>query len=303
MTDIYRQKIRQLDFTLLLILQGLLRHRRTVDVAAELGLSQPAISHALRRLREIFGDPLFMRRPHGLDPTQHALLLAPIIDALIRDVSEALNTAVHFDPMTTTRNFRVGAPEHLSALVAAPLVRLFEREAPHARFTLLPMIGDDALQAVQHDQLDLALGQFRQRDVGLTREVLYLDEYALVLRRAHPQVQRSLTRKDLAKLSYIVVSPTGAQSILTDEEFRSQGVSRRIVATVSRFQNAFEVVRSTNTAVVAPRRLADAYTKPYRLAVFELPIKLRRIHIQMMQRSNPDPGLDWLTGLIRAVLA
>jgi LysR family transcriptional regulator, mexEF-oprN operon transcriptional activator len=222
---------------------------------------------------------------------------------LLRSASEAIGTALHFDPVTTTRDFRVGAPEHLSSLVAAPLVRFFEKEAPNARFSLRPVIGDEALQSVQHDQLDLAIGQFRRRDIGLHSEPLYQDDYVLVLRRTHPQAQRRPTRVSLAKFNFIAVSPTGEPRALTDEEFQAQGIRRRVVASVSRFQNAFEVVRDTNTAVIAPCRLAEAYTRPYRLVVIKLPIALRRIRIQMMRRSHPDPGLDWLTALMRQVLA
>src|ERR1044071_1472721 len=114
MADIDTSKIRQLDFTLLLVMQGLLRHRRTTLVADQLGLSQYAISHALARLRTLFGDPLFLRRPHGLEPTRHALDLSPRIDALVRAANEAMGLPDNFDPKTTTRGFRLGASDFLS---------------------------------------------------------------------------------------------------------------------------------------------------------------------------------------------
>ena len=118
--DIGEDKIRQLDGSLLLVLRELLRQRRTTLVAKRLGLSQSAVSHALSRLRELFGDPLFVRQPHGLAPTRHALALAPQIDALLESMRGALGLADAFDPGSSERGFRIGAPDHLATLIAPP---------------------------------------------------------------------------------------------------------------------------------------------------------------------------------------
>jgi DNA-binding transcriptional LysR family regulator len=302
MSDINKQKLRQLDFTLLLVLQGLLRHRRTVEVADELGLSQPAISHALRRLRDIFDEPLFVRRPHGLEPTRHALSLATAVDTLIRDASQALGLTDGFDPASAARHFRIGAPEHLSSIIAAPLLNHFQRQAPGARFHLRTDIGEEALRGVLHDQIDVALGQFQVRDARLRYDALYDDEYALVVRRGHPDAQSRVTRTVLAKLAYVAVSPTGESRPITEGDFRSDGIERDIVATVPRFQTAFEVVRRTNLAVVAPRRLAEFHQRTFRLLVRKLPIAVRGIRIVLVRRSHRDAGLDWLADGIGRIL-
>jgi DNA-binding transcriptional LysR family regulator len=302
MSDINKQKLRQLDFTLLLVLQGLLRHRRTVEVADDLGLSQPAISHALRRLRDIFAEPLFVRRPHGLEPTRHALTLAAAVDSLIREASLAIGLADEFDPASTRRHYRIGAPEHLSSIIAAPLLNHFQRYAPGARFHLRTDIGEAALRGVLHDQIDVALGQFQGRDARLRYDALYDDEYALVLRRGHSDAPARATRAVLAKLAYVAVSPTGESRPITEGDFRSEGIERNIVATVPRFQTAFEVVRRTNLAVVAPRRLAEFHQRTFRLLVRKLPIAVRSIHVVLVRRNHRDPGLDWLTEGIGLVL-
>src|SRR3954468_19267789 len=134
MPDIDGNKIRQLDGSLLLVLRELLRLRRTTAVAQKLGLSQSAVSHALSRLRELFGDALFVRKAYGLEPTRHALELAPRVDALLHAMNDAIGLRDSFAARSTTRGFRIAAPDHLTTLIAPPLLSAFARYAPSARF-------------------------------------------------------------------------------------------------------------------------------------------------------------------------
>ncbi|HWA63560.1 MAG TPA: LysR family transcriptional regulator, partial [Caulobacteraceae bacterium] len=132
MSDFDFNQIRRLDGSLLLVFRELLRRRRATEVADRLGLSPSAISHALTRLRDLFGDPLFVRRPHGLEPTRRALELGPKIDALLEAVAETLGSERAFDPGETERRFVLAAPEFVSAVIGAPLLDIFAAEAPRA---------------------------------------------------------------------------------------------------------------------------------------------------------------------------
>lgn len=302
MSDIDRTKIRQLDFTLLLIFQGLLRYQRTVAVADELSLSQPAISHALRRLRELFGDPLFVRRPHGLTPTNHALTLAPLVESMLEQARDAVGLAHHFDPSTTARDFRLASPDLLGPLIAAPLLGEIERRAPNARFSLMTLVGEAAVRAVQQDQLDLAVGQFPRLPEGIAATALYDDEYVVVTRATRTNANEPLTRKGLRQLPFVTFSAAGVFRGFTEDELESQGLKRRIVATVPRFSTAVEIVRRSNAAVLAPRRLAEAYTGPFRLRVRTMPVKLRPFRALLIRRGNVDPGRDWLAAIVTASL-
>src|SRR5262245_50464533 len=152
MADIDEEKIRQLDGSLLLVLRELLRQRRATLVARRLGLSQSAISHALRRLRELFDDPLFIRKPYGLEPTRHARELAPRVEALLEAMHDALGMPSQFSAAETTRSFRIGAPDHVATLLAPALVEDFRTRAPHARFVFSQRLGRDAQQAVLRDE-------------------------------------------------------------------------------------------------------------------------------------------------------
>src|SRR5690348_3663701 len=133
MRDIISNDIRRLDGALLLVFRGLLRCRRTTLVAKELGLSQSAVSHALTRLRDLFDDPLFTRRPHGLEPTRRALELGPRVDALIDQLGSTLKRRSSFDPLHSERRFAISAPEFVTALIAPALVESVRKLAPRVQ--------------------------------------------------------------------------------------------------------------------------------------------------------------------------
>src|SRR5260370_65069 len=122
MSDFDLNQIRRLDGGLLLVFRELLRTRRAGAVAQRLGLSPSAISHALNRLRDLFDDPLFIRRPHGFEPTRRAEELGPQVDALIELTGRTLTRDAGFDPLSSTRNFRFAAPEFVTALIGAALI-------------------------------------------------------------------------------------------------------------------------------------------------------------------------------------
>src|SRR5262249_59143488 len=132
MQDIDFNNIRRMDGALLLVFRELLRERRATRVAARLGLSQSAISHALARLRDLFADPLFVRRPHGLEPTRRALELGPRIDALIDLAGATIKREGAFDPKTTDRRFTIAVPENVAMVISPPLIDAMGAPHPQA---------------------------------------------------------------------------------------------------------------------------------------------------------------------------
>src|SRR5262245_23065209 len=156
MSDIDINKLRRLDGGLLLVFSELYRTRKASRVAERLGLSQPAVSHALGRLRDLFGDPLFVRRPHGFEPTQRAIDLAPRVEALIGLADQALTPERSFDPAHSTRTFQIGAPEFVTALIGAALVDACARTAPQVRIVISHADERQALEALRLGELDFA---------------------------------------------------------------------------------------------------------------------------------------------------
>ena len=303
MKDIDRNKIKRIDGGLLLVLRELLRQRRTTVVAERLFMSQSAVSHALARLRELFDDELFVRRPHGLEPTRHALELAPRIDALLDGLGDALGLATSFDPSTTTRSFRLAAPDFLATLVVPPLLARFARTAPRARFAFSQRLGQDALSALERDDVDLALGQFLGSIEGFAAEPMFDDHYCMIARRGHPRLRKKITRALYAELGHVQVSVGG--------DFRSPAVGsysrkawpHRTVAAVPRFLMALAVVGNTDAVAVVPHRLARAHAQRFGLALHELPFRPNPIHILAVRRPHDDPATRWLLDQVKDSVA
>jgi len=302
MQDIDISKIRQLDFTLLMILQGLIRHRRTTVVAEEMGLSQPAISQALGRLRYLFDDPLFVRRAHGLAPTQHTIALVPHIERMLQEAASAIGLASTFDAATSIREFRIGMPEYLSAIVAAPLFRSISKVAPRVSFTVTSILGHDALRQLESHQLDLVVGQFREPIEGLQVEPLYDDRFVLVARSKHPGINRRVSRKLFERLDHVVVSPDGNRRSFADDQLAGAMISRRVAARVPRFHAAFEVVSQSDAVVIAPERLAQYYAKTLKLRTFALPFPLNPIRVVAVRGTQTDAGIGWFADIISSLL-
>jgi DNA-binding transcriptional LysR family regulator len=303
MPDIDESKIRQLDGSLLLVLRELLRQRRATLVARRLGLSQSAISHALRRLRELFDDPLFVRKPYGLEPTRHARELAPRIDALLDAMHDALGLPGQFSAEDTPRSFRIGAPDHVATSLAPALVEAFQARAPKARFVFSQRLGPDAQQAVLRDELDVALGRFGTRDERLTMLPLYDDKYCLVARADHPKLRRKLTPALYQRLDQVQVSVSAdfraPEFATTDHTWRPG----RIVAAVPRFLIAFAAVGRSEAITIAPERLARRYAKAFGIRVHALPFDLAPLEVLIARRRHPDAGVDFLIEQLKRAAA
>lgn len=301
LSKISLSKVRRLDGALLLIFRELLRQHRTTLVAERLGLTQSAVSHALARLRELFDDPLFIRRPNGLEPTQRALELAPRIDELIRLTEATLETGKVFDPAVTRRTFRIGGGDFMSSLIAAPLLQRFEREAPHAAFVFRFALGEEALHALQRDEIDVAVGRLTPRSDQFQVEQLYDDEYCVVARDDHPRVNGGIDAATFSELSHVIISLTGDLEQLGDDTLKHLQIDRRVVAAVPRFLTAFALVAQSDAILTVQRRVAVRFAKVFHLQVMPAPFAMKPFSVVAVhrQQDSNDVAIKWLIERVR----
>src|SRR5215469_9630308 len=216
MSEFDQFKIRRLDGGLLLIFRELLVHRRASAVSQRLGLSQSAISHALSRLRDLFDDPLFIRKSHGFEPTRRALELGPRIGALIDLIGTAVSDGGQFEARRSRRRFGIASPDAFITLMVDRLTETFRREAPQATFAARPVFLNRALAAVRRGEVDIALGVFDAFPRNLTAEKILDDEYCVLARRGHPKVKGRVDADTYLNVGHVFVGqPDGA---LSDEE-------------------------------------------------------------------------------------
>ncbi|HEV2533112.1 LysR family transcriptional regulator [Phenylobacterium sp.] len=297
MSDIDANKLRRLDGGLLLVFRELLRTRRASETATRLGLSQPAISHALRRLRELFDDPLFVRRPHGFEPTKRAVELGPQVEALIELAGQALTPDARFDPKLSRRQFNFGAPEFVTALIGAALINRLRAEAPGVTFGVDHVAEDDAYKALRRGEIDLALGRFGAARPGYVTEPLFEDAYCVAVRRGHPQIDGAITEPQWRETGHIFAwshSETGADA-------GNSGTGVKMLAAVPQWLTVLMLAASTDGIATAPRRLVERHADKLGLQVLDLPFPPNSIAVSAVRRAgHEDAGLDWFLDQIRA---
>ena len=297
MTDISNIDIRRLDGGVLLVFRELTRLGRTTAVATRLGLSQSAVSHALARLRDIFRDELFLRRPHGLEPTPRARELAPRIEALIEAMDASLRPDTTFEPEHSERWFQVAATEYASEAIATRLAARLRQAAPRAGFSWGFMRGYVALEALKRGQADLAVGRFENVPAGLETEPLFEDRYCVVARRSHPIIRGSIDTSQWAVMGHVFASShTAFDQVVGPALGEDPMPSRDRVASfaiVPRWETALAVVADTDAIATCSRRVALDHAERYGLQVIESPVPTPSWVVSIAWRSGADAGLNW----------
>jgi DNA-binding transcriptional LysR family regulator len=298
MADISNSELRRLDLTLLLIFLGLLRHRKATLVAADLGLTQSAVSQALRRLRQIFGDPLFLRRPHGLDPTAVALAREAPVRAAVEALRQALGGTASFDPATARRVIRLAALDAEQATLVPRLVRA-AAAAPGVQIAVLPLARRAAMEALTEGEADLAAGFFWDVPPTLLSHRLHTQGFAVVGR---PEVlgDAPLTLDRYAALPHVLVSPAGDLRGIADEALAARGLARRVLAAVPAFFPALAAVAETGCIATLPDTLARRYAPPLGLMVADPPLPLRTFPVTALRhrRNEADGALLWALSVL-----
>lgn len=298
MRDIDATKIRRLDGGLLLIFRELLRRRRASEVAVALGLSQPAVSHALARLRDLFDDTLFIRRPHGLEPTRRALQLAPQIEALVELADQTLKKDSRFDPRVSSRRFLMAAPDFVAAHIGPWLLQQLGKLAPGAGVDISAMTNDAAISAVKKGEIDLALGRFGAAEAGVKLELLYEDRYCVVVRKGHPAFRRSISLKQYLEAGHIFSRAPGEGG---EEDDVASAARLRVTAVVPRWLTVLVLVSQSDGIGTVPRRLAERHAGLLGLAILDAPFVGKVLKVSAAMRTGEtDAGAAWLWGQVQA---
>lgn len=299
-------KLESLDLNLLLVFDALASERNVTRAAAKIGLSQPALSNALARLRVLFRDPLFERAGGKMQPTPRARqLLAPLSEAIAR-LREALETKAAFRPEASEREFLVATNDYVESLLVAPLVRRLRREAP---LTALRTVRTEYLFLPPADQLqtgeiDLALGFFGNTphpQSGLLTERLFGGRLVCILRKTHPRAHRRLSLQAFAGIPHVrILYPRREHFGSIDPILRSRGLSRRIAVTVPHYSAIPAIVAQSDLLGVVPETLARQAARRLRLKIFDPPVALPDINVVMAwhERLQFDPAHRWFRELL-----
>jgi len=299
--------IKDLDLNLLRLFDAVWRTRSVSLAAQQLGMSQPAASQGLGRLRIVLGDALFERHGAGVRPTPRADRLAQSVQLALGTIEEALNASQVFDPQRSGRVLRVHLSDIGEARFLPELVLALQRQAPGMRLEAVPMPHDKIGTALDNGQLDVAIG-FLPEVTDTLQQPLLCDRYVLLLRKGHPMVERWRRLNPLPD-----ASPEALQAVLAELEFaavRTHADTLRILElmrwqhrlrlTVSHFLSLPAIVRSSDLAVLMPRNFALSFAVQGSLDIIEPELPLREFVVSMhwSQRFAKDPCSQWFRATV-----
>lgn len=287
------------DLNLLLVFDAVMTERNVTRAANILGMTQPAVSNALNRLRLTVKDELFLRGPDGMRPTPRALELALPIRESLQRLEQALDPA-DFDPATTTRIFRVGMAEYFAALLLQKLVCRMRTEAPHARLYTLPLTRLNVTERLDNGEVDVVFAPRLGLGDGYLSQELFPDEYLVAMRKDHPLAKGELTLQDFCDAEHVLITLTGDTQSPVDDALRQIGRRRRVVLTVNQFLVAFAVVGRQDMLITAPGAILRRYQEDYGLHLVKPPVEVVLSPMQILwhARLGNHPALDWFRALV-----
>lgn len=294
-----RVDLRQLDLNLLRLFDAVYRMRSVSRAALALGLSQPAASQGLTRLRLQLRDALFVRAPGGVRPTPRADRLALAVQSAIATLQAAFNESESFDPEQAQMNLRLHLSDIGEARFLPGLLAALHRQAALVRVQSFPLPPDEIAAALDAGLVDFAIG-FLPAVKGTRHEDLVRDRYAVLLRKDHPLLRRGkpLSLADLKKLDYVAVR-SHAETLRILQQL---GLQDRMRLSLSHFLALPAIVRSTDLAVVVPRAIArgfiDSGAGGLALAEPRLPHSDFTVSLHWSRRFEADPAHRWLRQLL-----
>jgi len=294
---------RQADLNLLRAFDALMDERSVTRAAARLALSQPAVSAILGRLREAFGDPLFIGTSRGITPTARALALAAPVKQLLADVDRLL-APQHFDPATARLTLTMAGTDYALRAVAQPFIAALRPLAPGLRVALRPLDEAGLREQFERGELDLALLTPETAPPELHSRRLFDERYVCVMRAQHPAAAGPLGLDEFCALEHGVVSPQGGGFTgATDDALARLDRRRHVAVSVPSFVMLLDLVRGSDLVALLPRRLigdADAAGLVLRAPPLDVPgfTKILAWHA----RTHEDPAHRWARELIYASL-
>jgi DNA-binding transcriptional LysR family regulator len=293
------------DTYLLRVFSCLMSERSVSRAAARLNQSQPAISAALRKLREILGDPLFIKDKQRMVPTERALQLEASVRIVLAEIDGLLAPAADFDPANTRQTFRVGTPDYLAPPLMASMVGYLRSAAPRARLVLQPLApGYDYEAALAAGELDVVIGNWPQPPAHLRMAILLEDDVVCLVAREHPAAFGRMTVADYLGGAHVVPAMYSVtQRGVVESHLAALRVAREPTVTVPWFGMAPALLPGTDLIFTTSRHFAEHFARTLPLAVVDSPIDFPTMRFYQLwhSRTQHSQGHAWLRSLLSAV--
>jgi len=293
-------ELKQIDLNLLVVLNRLLLDGRVSKVATDLGLSQPAVSNALARLRKLTGDTLFLRTSKGMEPTPYAQLLAEPVAQALGIIHGALNQNTSFDPLTATRRFTIGMTDIGEIYFMPTLMAELGKIAPSVTMSTVRNANVNLREEMESGSINLAIGLLPQLKAGFFQRRLFTQRYVCMFRKNHRLDKRKMSLPEFSSSDHLVVVSQGTGHGKVDELLERSGVVRKVLLTIPHYVAVGHILQNSDMVATVPERLARALVDPFDLTYVSHPARLPEIAINLFWHAkfHKEPANEWLRGLV-----
>jgi DNA-binding transcriptional LysR family regulator len=293
------ENLSAVDLNLLVALDALLAERNVSRAAARIGLSQPAMSRALSRIRDLLDDPVLVRAGREMVPTSRALAARAPLHQALDAVRRTLEPASEFEPAESSRSFSLSCIDTTQVILLPGLVDALSRTAPGVTLETRPLlVAGDIYRSLAAGELDLAIGRFDATPTGIRREPLYTDRIVCLVRQGHPRIRSRITLKQYLAEAHLAAEPVARADLPFTVEalLEKRGLQRRVAVKVSSFAVAPLIVSRTDLVCTAMERMIAPFRKGLGLRALAPPIDLGAIELQLCwhERVQQDPAHRWL---------
>jgi DNA-binding transcriptional LysR family regulator len=294
-------ELQDIDLNQLVVFQQLIVERRVSRVAEALGLTQPAVSNTLAKMRRQFGDELFLRTPAGMVPTPFAEQLSESVGPALGLIHSGLNRQNRFDPASCQRAMSIGMTDIGEIVFLPALIDRVRQAAPGVSLSTVRNAVVNLREAMEAGQVDLAIGLLPQLKAGFFQRRLFQQRYVCLFRRGHA-LDRDLpiTPQDFSAAEHLLVVSPGTGHGKVDEFLRRAGIERRIRLTVPHFVGVGHILQGSDLVASVPERLAQHLAGPFDLRHVPHPVKLPDVAINLFwhAKAHRSPAHQWLRGVV-----
>jgi DNA-binding transcriptional LysR family regulator len=298
-------ELNQIDLNLLVVFQHLMVERRVSKVADRLGLSQPAVSNSLAKMRRMFDDELFVRTPAGMVPTPFAEQLGESVGYALGMIHSGLNQQTKFDPASVKCSMTIGMTDIGEIVFLPTLVERLSEQAPGVTLSTVRNAAVNLRDDMEAGKVDLAVGLLPQLKSGFFQRQLFRQRYVCLFRRGHAMDKKRVSVADFRAAEHLVVVSAGTGHGAVDDLMRRGGVDRKVRLTVPHFVGVGHILRSTNLVATVPERLAWQLAEPFGLTYATHPVRLPEIAINVFWHAKAHRSLanQWLRGVVFELFA
>jgi DNA-binding transcriptional LysR family regulator len=304
MKDIQHLNLFSIDLNLLVVFDALMLERSVTRAGEKVGLSQPATSNALNRLRRLFQDELFTRTAEGMQPTQRAVALFPMIRQILLQIESSLANEPLFNPSRAEQIFTIGMSDYAEFIILPKLMQYLGIYAPNIKIRVRIVDRQKAITLLDTDKIDLGIGFFPETSSWHAQKILFADKFVCVLSQNHPLIQDQISLAEYVKADHLLVSVKEDGTGRVDELLAQKNLKRNIAVTIPNFLAAPFIIANTHLVATLGERLAKGYAQVLNLQILPIPLALNGFNVSMIwhSKNEQDPSHKWIRSVINDLI-